>query len=375
MTSWAPRHLLVISLEPLDASTELFFGHLAQRLPETVRVIRYGHPDLAAAMAGASVVVLVRGLFEFGSIIPAARALGIPLYYFIDDNFMLLREQPGVWSALIERYSIESVRDRLGAFRGVMLSSVALIEYFGSERLHDRLVFFPPIEWRQVLSPSPTREGASIAFFGGRHLHDILLSCVVPAVRRLATEQPVTLIAAGVDQPIAPSPGLTVVYLPYDLSYARALRRLADAGVDVLVHPSAAGLRNNSYKNPHALISAHALGAVPIVSDRPPYDALRSADVTFLCSDSVESWYSALVQAIQPEHRSRIHQRLSAFCASHFGGSLNRQVVEELLREHNSPDPRWAFARRGFIRARMLVGRAAVGVSRRILPRARIGGV
>lgn len=358
-------YVLAVSLEPLDASTTLFFGHLVGQVPEAIRVVRYGDPQLAAALAGASAIVLVRALFELNPVLWSARVLRVPLYYFVDDNLMLLREQPGAWSAFIERYSTKNVRALLRRFSGVMLSSHALIEYFNAQRLHHRLMLFPPIEWPQHLSRLNTRgDGVCVAFFGGLHLHDIFIQRVLPAVRRLATEQPMRLIAVGVNEPIAPSHGLTVVHQPYDQSYARGLQRLAEAGVDVLVHPSVAGLRNNHYKNPHALISADAIGAVPVVSDRPPYDQLRSEGVVLLCDDSVESWHAALAAAIRSDQRPPIQQRLSDFCATHFSGSVNRSVVDEVLRLHAPPNTRWMLARRGIVRAFFLFGRLRQGLAR-----------
>jgi hypothetical protein len=357
VTGQARGYVLAVSFEPLDASTTLFFGHLAGQRPDAVRVARFGHPELARAVAGASAIVLVRGLFEFASVIWSARVLRIPLYYFVDDNFMQLREQPGAWSAFVGRYSATNVRRRLRAFCGVMLSTRELIEYFRMKHLHQRLILFPPIESGTPVPRSiAARHSVCVAFFGGLHLHDSFDRYVLPAIRRLAAARPVTLIAAGMNRPIAPSPGLTIVDQRYDSSYERGLRRLADAGVDVLVHPSA-DLLNDRYKNPHALISAKAIGAIPIVSNRPPYGELQSAGVARLCDDSPESWYAALAQTTQPGERSGITERLAVFCASHFGGELNRQAIDEMLSRHPPPSTRWGFAKRGAVRAFLLLGR------------------
>jgi hypothetical protein len=360
MSGGAGRYLLAVSLEPLEASTTLFFGHLAERSPDSVRVIRYGHPEMAAAVAGATAIVLVRGLFECAPLIWCARLLNIPLYYFVDDNFIVLREQPGAWSPFIARYSADNVRQRLRVFQGVMLSTAALLEYFEAERLHERLMLFPPIEWRQVLAAAPPDHGgARIAFFGGRHLHDVLQRYVVPALHRLAAEQPVTLIAAGVDEPIAPAPGLTIVPQPYDQSYARGVRRLAEAGARVLVHPSVPELRNNQYKSPHAVITARAMGAVPVVSDRPPYDDPRLAGAALLSADTVDAWYAALTQALQPQRRHMIQQRLAAYCTSHAAGAVNQQVAAEVLARHDSSSRRSPVVGRMLIRACLTAARVA----------------
>ena len=95
MTAGPSGYVLAVSLEPLDATTTLFFGHLGDGVAGALRVVRYGHPDLAAQLAGASAVVLVRALFEMEQVEWTCRVLGVPLYYFVDDNFMVLREQSG----------------------------------------------------------------------------------------------------------------------------------------------------------------------------------------------------------------------------------------------------------------------------------------
>ena len=365
MTVEIQPSVVAVSLEPLDASTTLFLGHLAERMSGALQVVQYADPELGEKVANASAIILVRGLFELDGVFLTARALCIPLYYFVDDNFILLREQPGPWSPYVRRYSAVNVRRRLRAFRGVLLSSDALIDYYRAEHLHPELTVFPPIEWRQRLSrPSASSHGVSIAFFGGLHLHEMFWTCILPAVRRLAIDRPVTLIAAGVNGAIAPSPGLSVVEQPYDTSYARGLRRLAETGVDVLVHPSAPSLDNGRYKNPHALISASAIGAIPVVSDRPPYSDLREAGVALLCDDSPESWYAAFAQVGQPAQRVPIGERLANFCSSHYGGRINREVIDKMLSLHRAPSARWRGVRTSVVRAAVLLGRIRPAVAR-----------
>lgn len=365
MTAKVQPSVVAVSLEPLDASTTLFLGHLAERMAGALQVVRYGDPGLGEKVANASALILVRGLFELDGVFLAARALRIPLYYFVDDNFILLREQAGPWSPFVRRYSAANVRRRLRVFRGVLLSSDALIDYYRVHNLHHELTAFPPIEWQQQLSRPPVSpQGVSIAFFGGLHLHEMFQTCILPAVRRLAIDRPVTLIAAGVNGTIAPSPGLSVVAQPYDTSYARGLRRLAETGVDVFVHPSAPGLDNGRYKNPHALISANALGAIPVVSDRPPYSDLRQAGVALLCDDSPESWYAAFAQAGQPAEWMPIGERLQKFCSTQYGGRLNREVIDNMLRLHESPSGRWRRVRTRVVRAAVLLGRVRPALGR-----------
>jgi len=82
--------VLVVSLQPLDATTSLFFGHLLDQRASPLRVTQYGGRHCAALLSRASAVIFVRGLFECAELAGCARMLGIPTYYFLDDNFMVL---------------------------------------------------------------------------------------------------------------------------------------------------------------------------------------------------------------------------------------------------------------------------------------------
>lgn len=365
MTAATDAPVIAISHDPRDASTTLFFGHLAERA-RALEVIRYGDRVLSRRIAGARAIILVRGLFEFSGVVGAAHALGVPLYYFLDDNFMVLRDEPGPWSRFVGRYSIGNVRRRLRAFSGVLLSTPTLMDYFRAERLHAELSLFPPIEWQYTLPDTPPSRELRLAFFGGQHLHAMFSECLLPAIRRCATARPVTLMAAGVEGPIVPSPGLTVVEQSYDPSYVSGMRRLAATGVDVLVHPVPLDLRNTVYKIPHALISAGALGAVPVVSNRAPYRDLGNSGVALLCDDTADAWHAALSQLTSPEQRTPITGRLAEYCAAQFGARVNQAVIEQILSRHPRNDGGWDAWRTEVARAAVLLGRMASASGRMV---------
>ena len=366
MTRASHPFVLVVSLQPMDASTSLFFGHLTRLMPESIRVVQYGKDDVARSLAEAAAVVFVRGLFEFSNLARCARALRVPLYYFIDDNFIVLREQGGIGGQFVTRYLAADVREALRDFAGVLLATPALVSYFAEQQLHPHLVLFPPVmDAETPPAPRADKPEVTVAFFGGQHLHRHLLDIVVPAVRRLALQQPVRLLAVGLPESIPASAGLVVSQQPYDESYGRGLRALATEGVDVFVHPVARGMANNAFKNPHALISAHALGAVPVVSKAPPYDALGPAGVALMCEDNEASWLNALTQTVTDDSlRSRLGARLAAYCAEHFSGAANRAVVETMLSGYTPRSRAQAILRTGVAR-----GYQAINLASRVAAR------
>jgi len=333
------RYVLVITPDAEAAPTALFFARLARLQPDAVRFARYRHDRAAALLGQASAVVFVRGLFEFGDLVRCAGWLGIPRYYFVDDHLILVREDGGAAAPFVTDHTEANVVRMLRDFSGVLVSTPALREDFRNRRLHANIQLFPPAMPAAATAPARQSRELHIAFFGGSHLHPYLLKTILPALRQLARRQPFTLIAAGLPGDLAPSDGLTIHQLPYEPSYATGLARMRELGIAVLIHPVAPGLRNNPFKNPHALITAHALGAIPVVSAAPPYTGLDDAGVAVLCADTPDSWLQGLLHAVDAEQAAGLRERLAAYCEREFSGTANLEIWRDLLTRHPRPAP------------------------------------
>ena len=349
--SQAAAYLAVATLAPGDATTTLFFAHLADRVP--LRIVPFSVVDMknpaqglglarhaTHALAGARAIIFSRGLFEFEGMIRSAAWAGLPRYYFVDDNFIILKDEPGLYHpSLGRRYSPDGVRKALQGFSGVLLSTPSLVEYFAQHELHPRLLLYPPVADHH-LAPRPDSQHSTtrIAFFGGMHRREPFLRHVYPAVVRLAAERPVELCAAGIDLTgLAVPAGLTVIPVSYRAAYPAALAEMAARQIDILVHPSNT-TANNVYKNPHVIINARALGAAPIFSAAPPYDALAGEGVALLCDDSVDSWYEALSRlAADGRLRQELKTRIDVYCDTYFNGAANVEVLQSILRESGAP--------------------------------------
>lgn len=323
-------YVLAVSWHPEDATTTLFFEHLRRRSSRAVRIVSPRQPGLARLIAEAVAVVVVRALFECREVAWSARLAGVPCYYFIDDNFVILREQGGEPAKYVQAYSLPAVRNALRRFAGVLVATDPLLEYFRREAVHKRLFQFPPCAVPDAPFDRPASPSLRVAFFGGQHLRAKVLERLVPVVRQLALRTPTQLILMGVTAEVPDSPGVTVTRPPYEPSYSGGLNVLARTGVDVLVHPSADGMQNNSYKNPHALITAHALGAALVTSNAAPYAQLRDERVALLCEDDDESWLQALRSVSSDDQRHPWVSRIAAYCERHFDGRVNDAVIDEI---------------------------------------------
>lgn len=354
-------YILVVTPDREAAPTVLFFGGLAASRPGQIRIAQYRRDAMAAALGGASAVVFVRGLPEFADLVLLAERLGVPRYYFVDDHFMVIREQGGDAAAFARDHSQATVAGMLTGFGGVLVSTERLAADFRQRAIHERLELFPPV----AIAAVPRRghgNAMRIGFFGGSHLHAMLHSTIVPAARELAASRPVTLVVVGGKDPIAESPGLTVEHLPYQRSYLDGVRALGQAGVTVLAHPMAPGLPSNPYKNPHALITAEAIGAVPVVSDTPPYASLRDRGIAILCADDAAAWHDGLGRAA--DESAALSPRLSAYCRSEFSGRVNQQAWDDMLAAHSRPSIATVARRTVWAATTLFAGRVGRGVRR-----------
>lgn len=344
-------HVLVSSLTPDDATTTLFFGNLRDRAPLRIASSFAGGArrrlisgaaarSLASVLADASALVVVRGLFEFDSLAICARWLDVPRYYFVDDNFIVLRDDAGVADARwFTDYSIDRVRKALASFAGVLLATPSLVGYFREHRLHEQLILYRPVAGEVLARARKVREAAcTVGFFGGLHRREPFMQFVYPALRRLAETHAIRLVVAGIDRrDLTPDERLPIEVLDYNPSYSEGLRAMAAYGIDVLAHPGSFHV-HNAFKNTHVLINASALGAVPVFSVGPPYDDIADAGVALLCENREDAWHAALGQVIgNASLRKTIGARLSAYCQTHFNGRENVDVIASILREHPAP--------------------------------------
>lgn len=337
-------YILVAAKQRDDVFGALFFDGLPSDLRRHIRVLEFGHDGFAAALAGAAAVIVMRhGLFSFGRLASAAGRAGVPRYYFLDDNLLLLRHEPELYGPYWSAYTDDNVRRALRGFEAVMLASRPLMRYFGEHRLHEKLVEYPPIAWpvlrrRDEGWRRDAREPFRIAFFGGEHRRELFVSLVLPAARRLAADGPVELVLAGIEGGALPDvASLRIVHVPYDVRYGRAIETLAQHRIDVLAHPTPSS-RNNEYRNANVLINARSIGAVPVLSDEPPYDQLGSPPPAVLCPADGQAWYDAFRRlAADPASCAAVFARTEDYCAREFDGARNAAAILEILSAHAEP--------------------------------------
>ncbi|CAE6923669.1 hypothetical protein R69927_06711 [Paraburkholderia domus] len=337
-------YLLIVNVA-YDASTTLYFDLLPPPFNHRVRVVTQGQNLPLEALARATAIIVSRAVRPYEAYLDVARQLGIPTYYFLDDNLPMLVET-GELKISGEDFHLEALRENLKVFDGVLLSSVPLVEYFRQHNMHPRLLHYPVVcaapelvRSKIAVQRKPKIPGEIVfAFMGGLHRSKAVWDVILPALAQIATSgQQIHFIAPGMlsdSKMLSDLPtSMRVTLLPWDLGYAFALRRFAQMSPDyVLLAPSKT--RNNEYKTRHPLLTAHFVDAVAVLPKIEPYLDIVDGSVALIVDEPFEreGWHKVL-RGIVDGHvdATAIKDRNRAFCATTFSGEQNFAVLREIV--------------------------------------------
>lgn len=340
-------YALVVNAD-YDASTTLCFDMLPQKYAQRVRVISISGCFGIEEMARATCVIFVRRLRAFQSWIDAAKIMGIPIYYYLDDNFPLLTERnelkiPG------EDFSCDALCASLRSFEGIFLTSQELLKYFSDRLIHDNLLYFPPacVEQTTLVDSRMTvwDKEIVVAFFGGGHRQKGLWDVVVPALQKIASEGTrIHFVTTETDRIEADSTAydnFRVTLLPFDPGYTFAIRRYGWYGPSFLVH-APSKTENNRYKTKNALLTANLLNAVAVLPDTEPYRDISDDGIAFIVKSPflTAQWYEAFRVLFSGQVDClALKRENSAYCHAHFSGVENGHVLDAIFERHSgAPD-------------------------------------
>ncbi|NYH22319.1 glycosyltransferase [Paraburkholderia bryophila] len=339
-------YLLVVNVQ-YDASTALYFDMLPPPFAYRIRVVSNTSTPSPDALARATAVVVSRAVRSCQAWIDAARDLGIPAYYFLDDNMPLLVET-GEAGMAGEDFRLDALRDTLEEFDGILLSSLPLMEYFQEHKLHPRLLHFPIVCAAQKHLSEQFQAGREpkdpdeivFAFMGGLHRSQAVWDLILPALAQIASEGKRIHFIAPVmksDSKLidALPASVRVTLLPWDPGYAFALRRFAQMSPDyVLLAPSKT--TNNKYKTRHPLLTANLVGAVAVLPSIEPYVDVADGSVALMVDQPFEreGWYRVLHRIVEGHvDVEGMKERNRIYCEREFSGEINVRVLHDVMAE------------------------------------------
>jgi hypothetical protein len=333
-----------------SASTSLCFDNLPSSLPGRIRIISTDVGPSTSELATASCVIIVRLIDRYRIWLDTASSLGIPIYYFLDDNLPELAAQENL--SISEDLSTNRLRIDLRKFSGVLLSSETLLSYFQEKLIHPNLYYFPvsfyrrPPQYSGITPKAQTdlsrKSVLTIGSIAGVHRQTGLRETVLPALRRLADEghrihaviggasaEDIERVAEFEDK------NLAFILLPRQMDWNRAVAQLAEHCPDILVHAPSKTI-NNKYKTLNVALCAHILDAVLVVPNEAPYTitAFDGASVRVESPHEPRAWLQALSGLLAaPDKWTQLKQANEDYCRTNFSGEQNIVVLNQILQD------------------------------------------
>jgi glycosyltransferase involved in cell wall biosynthesis len=329
------RKVLVITGNH-DACTTIYFDFLPAQWKSKTRVLRYPGGWPTTEIVHASCLILVRQIDPFHEWISLAKQLGIPCYYFTDDNLTLLQETKEM--EFLEDFSKGAMREKLRSFSGVLTSTQALKSYFEQHLLHDQVLYFPPsfrdIKIRTVQAIESVKP-LVIAFAGGSHRLAAVKDIMLPALQKfVASGRKVQLVIGGTRNDfldgLANHEHLTLQTVPFELNWESALLQLAKFRPDILIH-APSDTKNNEFKTTNVAMSANVLDAILVVPDYAPYSELKQYGNAYVVGKPYEarSWLEAL-ETLTNNTFEHMKDRNRTYCEERFSGTINCEVLSAI---------------------------------------------
>lgn len=360
---WKGKRITYLTASPtVNASSTLNWG----RLPYSEDYVLYYsciyYFDYCNWLL-ADAIVIERDLSaSVGQILDWAKKVGIPCYYYIDDNFTVLAKdyEKTFLRDNMKQLARGTSSDSLSRFRGVFCSTAALREYFQKQRLHQEIALMEPVYMPEYVQPyHALGECVNVVFFGSFIRGEVLIDTVYPALERIAEKQEAHLYCPnetflglmealckkdnalcqrfeqvkneGMAEKIRIREHLTLHSFPRTLSLELALKRFSGKNIQIQIHCGPV-IENDRYKTVNALLNAVCLGAVLVATDDLPYSAIQSNGPTCLLAENTEdAWEDALRRVLDPQFHRTLYQNAQAYCQKEFDAQRGKERLTAAL--------------------------------------------
>jgi hypothetical protein len=298
-----------------------------------------------------SAVIFCRDLFPSLPWLAAVRKEGIPHYYFVDENIVSMNGKPQHSSSDDQRYGQQELQLELASFSGVLTASESLANYVREHDIHASVSCLPPgvkllpvLPSSQILNSLPFKSPRviRIACFSAQTQQSLFAQLVVPALRKLAHDFNIELIAFGcppgsLDDPSSP---LRVRTPELNMDHLQIMNAVSFWNPEIIVHPDLF-TQNTPYIVPQMLIRAAQIGAALVASNVGPYAvaARQTSPPLVLANNTVQSWVESIrLLLASPAMRLRLAGEAANYVRSRWKSGENQNALEQLAQRHPPPE-------------------------------------
>ncbi len=316
-----------------------------------IRCVTASSAQALGYFISASAVIFSRNLFEASRLLRAARDIGIPRYYFLDENVLTMREEPQHHTHYFHEHSEAALRSELQEFTCVLVPNVKLANYLCEKKIHRNIIELPPTVAKLPVHPAArtietlkfkkTRV-VRLAYFSARMRQGLFAQVVLPALRKLAYLYDIELIAFGcaphsLDDPSSP---LRVRTPEWEPNYENALAALQSWNPEIILQPDLETM-STPYKMPHLLLSAARIGAVLVASNIAPYTDLtnQARPPIVLAANTCHSWEESIRLLLDSASlRLRLASNAISCVREMWPIEANLKVILHISQQHKAPD-------------------------------------
>lgn len=291
-------------------------------------------------LMGYDAVIVNRNLQSSASIITVLKKLQIPCYYYIDDNFIALKNEYEEFAW----YSKKNVTKILSNFDAVLTSTETLKTFFLQEKIHTKVWCYPPILNEMLLPPvagnhlpaANKTNRINVAVIGGAFRGESFFEYVVPALNKLKNggeDINLTvrkyLLSEDTEKCLFSIDEIDILS-----DYNQYIHQLRHKKIDIIIHPY--GKTTNSiYKTNSVLLNALYLNANIIVFGEPAFDGLGEAEGIMNINQDIDCIVDAIKYLSIQANATRLKSNLNNYCHIAFNINNNIKLLDLLMQNSN----------------------------------------
>jgi glycosyltransferase involved in cell wall biosynthesis len=325
-----------------DTSSCLMFDGLPDSYKASlnfIEVVEYSE-YLCTMVSRCDAIIVVRHFLQkpYNDVVKICLKNNIPIYWLVDDNFEILSTS----EPQLAEYTRDNLRSQLRGFSGVLVSSLALMEFAQDSDWHPNVSLFSAIFSENIYNKFRAKrirckaqdDELRVAFFGGEFRKERFLNVVIPALARLDCLVKVMVRGNAADYDVEEgnieiiSGGVT----NYSDSF---LEHWSSFLPHVVVHPRGDSL-NIRYKTANVVLQSLYLGAVPVVEEEEAYANIEAGIIKI--DGDPESWYRSLLCLKNSERRKKNIVEMSSRVPVEFASNSNINTIENIVRSTGRVD-------------------------------------
>ena len=331
-----PRRKVLCVIGDISATLQISLESIAKNISTTNILFRFiGIPSNVMDIMQADAVICVR-CQENNELdyLEVCEHLGIPCFYFTDDNFDVLAEEYNIaW--MIEE-SNNWNKARLEKFEGIIVTSENLYSYFVEKYdiATEKMYYLPCMPAERMIQYNAMSDTCiKFAYLGGQWRNESFINEFLPVLKDLSKYYHVELIICDDENlQINDFANIDIIRIKRRLNLSELLREVRAYSPNFLIH-SGYSQKNDIYKNVNALFNALCIGAVLITNDIMPYNNSELNKALLLLKDTSNLIPIISNNSVGTDYWKMMYGNALKICDEKYDYEANKCILEDIFKD------------------------------------------